>query len=99
MAVSKDYLASMRLAVRQLPDEDFDSEITGIIEECRRDLVNLGVDPAKVEDEKDAAIAGLVRSFVRWKFGLNNAEADANRDDYMLQRDEIRKRVEYVLEQ
>lgn len=72
-----------------------DAELTDIIEECRRDLATLGVTEAKVNDEADPLILGAVRCFVRWKFGINNEDAAANREDYMQLRDEIRKKVAY----
>ena len=99
MAVSGKYLSKIRRALREIPDDDFDQDIVDLIEECRRDLISLAVLPSKANSEDDPAVLGAIRSFVRWKYGLNNAEAAANREDYMLQRDEMRKRVDYVLEQ
>lgn len=95
MAVSAEYLDKARRAVRRGKDEDVDAELTDIIEECRRDLATLGVTEAKVNDEADPLILGAVRCFVRWKFGINNEDAAANREDYMQLRDEIRKKVAY----
>lgn len=95
MAVSAEYLDKARRAVRRGKDEDVDAELTDIIEECRRDLATLEVTEAKVNDEADPLILGAVRCFVRWKFGINNEDAAANREDYMQLRDEIRKKVAY----
>lgn len=95
MAVSAEYLDKARRAVRRGKDEDVDAELTDIIEECRRDLATLGATEAKVNDEADPLILGAVRCFVRWKFGINNEDAAANREDYMQLRDEIRKKVAY----
>ena len=50
-----------------------------------------------MEDESDPLVLGAVRCFVRWKFGLSNEDAEANREDYMQLRDELRKKEEYVL--
>lgn len=93
--VTDEYLAKLRRAVRRGKNEEVDAELTDIIEECRLDLVTLGVLEAKANDEADPLILGAVRCFVRWKFGVNNDEAAANREDYMQLRDEIRKRVDY----
>lgn len=93
MAVSEDYLAKIRRGVRINTDTDFDAELTDIIEECRLDLISLGVTSEKANDEEDSLILGAVRSFARWKFGLDTDEK--NRDDYMLQRDELRRKSEY----
>lgn len=93
--VSEEYLAKLRRAVRRGKNTEVDAELTDIIEECRRDLVTLGVFEMRVRDETDPLILGAVRCYVRWKFGVNNDEAVANREDYMQLRDEIRKRVGY----
>ncbi len=98
MAVSAAYLTKIRRGVRVNSDTDFDAELTDIIEECRLDLQALGVISAKATDETDSLILGAVRSFARWKFPLNDASAAANREDYMLQRDELRKRSGYTEE-
>ena len=98
MAVSTDYLTKLRRAVRRNADTDVDAELTDIIEECRLDLQQLGILSTKTADESDSLILGAVRSFVRWKFGLSNEDAERNRDDYMLQRDELRRRADYTAE-
>ena len=99
MAVTADYLTKIRRAVRRLTSADVDAELTDIIEECRLDLQQLGVLKTKAEDETDSLILGAVRSFARWKFGLSNEDADKNREDYMLQRDELRRRTDYTKEE
>lgn len=96
MAVSTEYLTKIRRAVRRNTSTDVDAELTDIIEECRLDLQSLGVVSTKANDEADSLILGAVRSFARWKFGLSNEDAAANREDYMLQRDELRRRRDYL---
>ena len=96
MAVSAAYLTKIRRAVRHNTSVDVDAELTDIIEECRLDLQSLGVVAAKTADETDSLILGAVRSFARWKFGLSNEDAAANRDDYMMQRDELRRKRDYL---
>ena len=96
MAVSAGYLTKIRRAIRRNPAVDIDDEITDLIEECRLDLIQLGVLEAKVNDETDSLILGAVRSFVRWKFGMGNDDAEANMRDYMIQRDEMRRRTAYT---
>lgn len=97
MAVGSDYLAKLRRAVRRSQSDEVDAELCDLIEECRRDLTSLGVQAAYAEDESDPLVLGAVRCFVRWKFGISNEDAAANREDYMQLRDEIRKKAEYVL--
>lgn len=99
MAVSAAYLAKIRRAVRRNTDTDVDAELTDIIEECRLDLQQLGVLESKATDETDSLILGAVRCFARWKFGLSNEDAEANREDYMTLRDELRRRVDYITEE
>jgi hypothetical protein len=94
MAVSSGYLAKMRRALRR-STTSADEEITDLIEECRSDLILLGVLEEKVNDEADSVILGAVRCFVRWKFGVNNTEAVRMQDEYMTLRDELRRRREY----
>lgn len=96
MAVSAGYLTKMRRAIRRNPDVDTDAEITDLIEECRHDLIQLGVLETRVNDEADSLILGAIRSFVRWKFGLNTESAEPNKNDYMIQRDELRRRAFYT---
>ena len=98
MAVSAEYLTKIRRAVRRNTSTDVDAELTDIIEECRLDLQQLGVLKTKAEDETDSLILGAVRSFARWKFGLSNEDAERNREDYMLQRDELRRKASYTEE-
>jgi hypothetical protein len=99
MAVSADYLAKIRRAVRRNTSVDVDAELTDIIEECRLDLQQLGVLESKATDETDSLILGAVRCFSRWKFGLSNEDADKNREDYMTLRDELRRRTDYTEEE
>ena len=98
IAIDESFLAKIRRAVRRSASTDVDAELTDIIAECRLDLQKIGVTPAKAADETDALILGAVRSFARWKFGLSNEDADKNREDYMLQRDELRRRAGYGYE-
>ena len=98
MAVSAAYLAKIRRAVRRNTDTDVDAELTDIIEEYRLDLHQLGVLESKATDETDSLILGAVRCFARWKFGLSNEDAEANREDYMMLRDELRRRTDYITE-
>lgn len=93
---SVDYLEKIRRAVRRSRNEETDAELLEIIAECRMDLQQLGVRKEKTEDESDPLILGAVRCFARWKFGLSNDDAAANRDDYMMLRDELRRRGDYV---
>ena len=96
MAVSAGYLTKIRRAVRRNTSVDVDAELTDIIEECRLDLTSVGVISSKAADETDSLILGAVRCFSRWKFGLSNEDAAANREDYYTLRDELRRKRDYI---
>ena len=95
MAATSGYIAKMRRAIRVGQNEDIDAEISDLIEECRHDLIQLGVLSTKANDEADSLILGAVRGFVRWKFGLNNPDADRLHAEYDIMRDELRRRGDY----
>lgn len=95
MAVSTNYLAKIRRSVRRNENTETDAELIDIIEECRRDLETVGVTSEKTTDETDSLILGAVRCFARWKFGLSNNDAEANREDYFMLRDELRRKRDY----
>ena len=97
MAVGTGYLTKIKRAVRTTSTaEEIATELTDLVEECRADLEALGVLHVKVVDETDPLILGAVRSFVRWKFAQDAKEAESNQSDYMAQRDELRRKRDYV---
>lgn len=94
MAVSSDYLDKIKFAVRTVStDSNVETEITDIIEECRADMINKGVDEDIAEDEDNYLVLGCVRSFARSRFGIDRADIVDNMADYRLQVDELRKAV------
>ncbi len=98
MAVTEGYLVKARRAARRNGSSDVDAELTDIIEECRQDLISLGVLESKANDETDSLILGAVRCYIRWKFGLSNEDAAANKQDYLDLRDELRHKTDYIVE-
>lgn len=99
MAVGVNYLAKIKRAVRVVSTaSDITQELTDLVEECRADLVQLGVLSTKANDETDVLVLGAVRSFVRWKFAQDEKEALWNMQDYLTQRDEMRRRTTYTVE-
>ena len=92
MSVSYDYLKKIKFAVRTVSgDPNVIQEITDIIEECRADMINKGVDEAVANDETNYSTLGCVRSFARSRFGIDANDIKMNMDDYRLQVDELRK--------
>ena len=99
MAVTETYLAKFRRAVRRIKSTDTDAELTELIEECRADLISVGVFADKVNDETDPLVLGAVKCFVRGRFGLSNEEADKNLEYYAGYKDELRKKTGYMNEE
>jgi hypothetical protein len=98
ITIEESFLSKIRRAVRRNASPDVDAELEDIISECRADLIGIGVLESKANSETDSLILGAVRCFARWKFGLSNEDAEANREDYMMLRDELRRRVDYITE-
>ena len=91
MAVSNEYLAKVRFAIRRNSSEEVNSELTDIIEQCRADLIRMGVKQETAEDEDNKLVLGCQRAFARWQFGIGGDDAVRNRDDYRVMADELRK--------
>ena len=97
MAVTQAYLNKLLRAARiRNANADISTEVTDLCEEARLDLEMLGVLPEKTTDESDPLILGAVRSFVRWKMAADEKEDNYNMTDYLLQRDELRRRQAYT---
>ncbi|HAC61263.1 MAG TPA: hypothetical protein DCF66_03735 [Lachnospiraceae bacterium] len=92
MSVSSEYLNKIKFAVRTVStDTNVVQEITDIIEECRADMINKGVDKAIANDETNYSTLGCIRSFARSRFGIDANDIEVNMADYRLQVDELRK--------
>ena len=92
--VSAEYLEKIKFAVRTVSTDDkVMAEIEDIIEECRADMVNKGVDEDIAKDEFNYSVLGCVRSFARSRFGIDANDIQLNMQDYRLQVDELRKAV------
>ena len=92
--VSAEYLEKIKFAVRTVStDNNVIAEIEDIIEECRADMVNKGVDEDIAKDEFNYSVLGCVRSFARSRFGIDANDIQLNMQDYRLQVDELRKAV------
>ena len=97
MAVGVDYMEKLARAVRlKSPTYDATEELIDLIDECRADLMRLGVLFEKATDEADPLILGAVRCFVRWKWAQTPEDETGNMRDYMLMRDELRKTASYT---
>lgn len=100
MAVSIEYLDKVGFAtIRREPgqeepeDQAMDDLIIQYIENCRADLIRVGVPEEIANDEENASVLGCVNSFVRWKLSFTNSDSVPNRDEYRIQADELRKSI------
>lgn len=88
MAVSSDYVAAIRQRLR-LTTDDFDNELTDLINAARADLALGGVVEEKANDETDPLILKAVETYVKAEFGLDNEDADRYRASYKEQRNSL----------
>lgn len=91
--ISEEYLKKIRFAVRRNSSEQVDSELKDIIEQCREDLIRVGVPKEVANNEENKLVLGCQRAFARWQFGINGDDAERNREDYRLMADELRKNI------
>ena len=83
MAVSSEYVAAIRQRLR-LTTDDFDNEITDLINAARADLALGGVVKA-------------VETYVKAEFGLDNDDAERYRASYKEQRNGLTLSDKYIV--
>ena len=83
--VSEKYLEKVRFGVRRNDNTKVNEELTDIIEQCRADLIRIGVSPEIAEDEDNKLVLGCQRAFARWQFN------QAPYEEYEMQADSLRK--------
>ncbi len=96
MAVSSEYVAAIRQRLR-LTTDDFDNEITDLINAARADLALGGVDEEKANDETDPLILKAVETYVKAEFGLDNDDAERYRASYKEQRNGLTLSDKYIV--
>lgn len=89
--VSAAYLDKVRFGVRRTSGTMVDAELTDIVQQCRADLIRMGVEQSVAEDETDVLVLGCVRCFARWQFGINGDNSDRNHADYLELADNLRR--------
>lgn len=90
--VSANYLDKVRFAVRRSTGNTLvDAELTDIIQQCRADLIRMGLNSAIAEDESNPLVLGALRCFARWQFGIDGDNAERNREDYYALAEDLRK--------
>lgn len=96
MAVGTEYLAAIRQRLR-LTTDDFDNELTDLINAARADLQLGGVVMEKANDETDPLILKAVETYVKAEFGLDNDDADRYRASYKEQRNGLTLADQYLV--
>lgn len=91
--VSAEYLNKIRFAVRRNENILMDAELTDVIEQCRTDLIRMGVPPETANNEENTLVLGCVRAFARWQTGGGGAEPEKSREDYRLMANDLRNSV------
>ena len=91
MAVSSEYVAAIRQRLR-LTTDDFDNEITDLINAARADVVE-----EKANDETDPLILKAVETYVKAEFGLDNDDAERYRASYKEQRNVLTLSDKYIV--
>lgn len=94
MAVSPEYLNKIRFAVRRNENTLMDAELTDVIEQCRADLIRMGVSSDIAENENNMLVLGCVRAFARWQVGGGGSEPEKSREDYRLMANDLRNSPE-----
>jgi hypothetical protein len=98
MAVSGDYLKKIRTAIRRYStmNADLTVELQDTIEECRADLIRLGISAALAASETDYHVLDAVKRYCRWAF---EPEPDVQAqlwETYRLKADELRRMRDYA---
>lgn len=98
MAVGVSYLTKMRTAIRRYSamSADLTAELTDTVEECRADLIRLGLPSSLAVSETDYHILDACKRYVRWAF-----EPDADVQAYLWEvyrqkADELRRMRDYA---
>jgi len=76
----------------------FDTEIHGLIEAARKDLVVAGVLLSKANSDTDPLIRRAVSVYVKAHFGFDNPDADRFRESYESLKAKLTLSQEYTVE-
>ena len=99
MAVGAAYLAKIQRAARLMNvSAAITQELTDTVEECRADLIRLGIPSDIAADETDANILSAVKRYTRWQFAMEPAESARCAEEYREKADELRRSTGYGLE-
>jgi hypothetical protein len=93
--VSAEYLADMRLRVRNASDK-LDGEIEDVVLAARGALALGGVLPDRTKDETDPLIKQAIATYLKAEFGLDNDDADKYRASFEKQKIALALASDYI---
>jgi hypothetical protein len=98
MAVSGGYLLKIRTAIRRYTamSADLTVELQDTIEECRADLIRLGIPSALAASETDYHILDAVKRYARAVFEPDADTQQTLWEQYRLKADELRRMRDYA---
>lgn len=98
MAVSGDYLRKIRVAIRRYSEmsADLTVELQGVVEECRADLIRLGIPAALTASETDVHMLDAAKRYARWYYEPDADVQDRLWTTYRLKADELRRMRDYA---
>ena len=86
------------LRITEENDTVINSEITSLINGCRKDLIRNGITSAKANNEEDSLIVSAIFLYLKAEFGLDNKNYERYRNSYETLRTELALTDEYVSE-
>ena len=98
--ISEDLMRKARgfLRITEENDTVINSEITSLINGCRKDLIRNGITSDKANNEKDSLIVSAIFLYLKAEFGLDNKNYERYRNSYETLRTELALTDEYVSE-
>ena len=98
--ISEDLMRKARgfLRITEENDTVINSEITSLINGCRKDLIRNGITSDKANNEEDSLIVSAIFLYLKAEFGLDNKNYERYRNSYETLRTELALTDEYVSE-
>jgi len=98
MAVGAAYLTKIRTAIRRssIMSANLEAELVDTVEECRADLVRLGLPSTITASETDVNILDAVKRYARWRWEADPIIAERCYEEYAMKADELRKSRDYM---
>lgn len=98
--ISEEFMAQARgfLRITEANDTVINSEITSLINACRKDLMRNGITSSKANSEEDSLVISAIFLYLKAEFGLDNKNYERYRSSYETLKTELALTDEYVSE-